>query len=111
MHDKRCDARKHRRRVPEDWHAHKAIWNAKRLFVEASWEPLAAAELKRILEVRRQLLARDEDELIAAVLEALDDYQGQISGEDTQVMRLWNEPGHTVRLRDLWRRLVGTQAP
>ena len=70
---------------PEDWQVRKTTWDAKRLLVEASWEPLAPAEVKRIVEDRRQLLVRDEEELIEAVWEAMHDYQSQIRGEGSQV--------------------------
>jgi hypothetical protein len=77
--------------------------------VEASWEPLAPPEVKRIVEDRRQLLVRDEEELIEAVWEALHDYQTQIRGEGSQVMRLWNEPVHTPKPEEPLSREIGAE--
>jgi hypothetical protein len=94
---------------PEDWQVRKATWDAKRLLVEASWEPLGPAEVKRIVEDRRQLLVRDEEELIEAVWEALHDYQSQIRGEGSQVMRLWNEPVHTPKPEEPLSREIGAE--
>ena len=94
---------------PDDWQVHKATWDAKRLLVEASWEPLPPAEVKRIIEDRRQLLVRDEEELSEAVWEALHDYQNQIRGEGSQVMRLWNEPVHTPKPEEPLSREIGTE--
>jgi hypothetical protein len=94
---------------PEDWQVHKATWDAKRVLVEASWEPLAPAEVKRIVEDRHQLLVRDEEELIEAVWEALRDYESQIRGEGSQVMRLWNEPVHTPKPEEPLSREIGAE--
>jgi hypothetical protein len=93
----------------DDWQVRKATWDAKRLLVEASWEPLAPPEVKRIVEDRRQLLVRDEEELIEAVWEALHDYQTQIRGEGSQVMRLWNEPVHTPKPKEPLSREIGAE--
>ncbi len=93
----------------EDWQVRKATWDAKRLLVEASWEPFAPEEVKRIIEDRRQLLVRDEEELIEAVWEALRDYQIQIRGEGSQVMRFWNEPVHTPKPEEPLCREIGAE--
>ena len=93
----------------EDWQVHKATWGAKRLLVEASWEPLMPAEVKRIIEDRRQLLVRDEEDLIEAVWEALHDYQSQIRSEGSRVMRLWNEPVHTPKPEEPLSRGIGAE--
>lgn len=94
---------------PDDWQVRKATWDAKRLLVEASWEPLAPGEIKRIVEDRRQLLVRDEEELMEAVWEALRDFQTQIRGEGSQVMRLWNEPVHTPKPEEPLSREIGAE--
>jgi hypothetical protein len=82
---------------PTDWYIRKATWDAKRLFMDARWEPLDPAAVKRIIEDRRQLLVRDEQELMEAVWEALHDYQTAIRTEGSRVMRLWNEPVYTPK--------------
>jgi hypothetical protein len=79
---------------PTDWYVRKATWDAKRLLIDASWEPLEPATLKRIIEDRRQLLVRDEEELIEAVWAVLQKYQAAIRAEGSRMMRLWNEPAY-----------------
>jgi hypothetical protein len=52
---------------------------------------------------------RDEEELIEAVWVALQDYQSQIRGEGSQVMRLWNEPVHTPKTEEPLSREIGAE--
>jgi len=94
---------------PEDWEVQQATWSAKRLLFEASWEPLPPEQVKRIIEDRRHLLVRDEEELIEAVWEALHDYQVQIRGGGSQIMRLWNEPVHTPKPEEPLSREIGAE--
>jgi hypothetical protein len=94
---------------PDDWHVRKATWDAKRLLVEATWEPLTPAGVKRIVEDRRQLLVRDEQELMDAVGEALLDYQSELRAEGSRVMRLWNEPVHIPKREESLSREIGAE--
>ena len=68
-----------------------AVWEAERAFIEASWEPLDPATVIRMIEDKRQLLVRDQQELAEAVWSALGDYQKDIRDEGSRVMRLWDE--------------------
>jgi hypothetical protein len=52
---------------------------------------------------------RDEEELFEAVWEALHDYQLQIRGEGSQLMRLWNEPVHTPKPEEPLSRELGRE--
>jgi hypothetical protein len=79
---------------PGDWYVRHAVWEGKRELREAAWEPLDPMTTKRVVQDRRQLLVRDEKELMEA---ALEDYQAELRGEGSRVMRLWNEPVHTPR--------------
>ena len=69
----------------------RAIWEARRSSVEAAWEPLDTRTVMRIVEDKRQLLVRDQQELAEAVWLALEDYQKDIRNEGSRVMRLWDE--------------------
>ena len=84
-------------RYPDDWYLRKAVWDTKRLLIETSWEPIDPTSVKRIVEDRRQLLVRDEQELMEAVCVSLRDYQAAIREEGSRVMRLWNEPAYTPK--------------
>jgi hypothetical protein len=79
------------REYPTDWWIRKSVWDARRLLVENAWEPLGPAAVRRVIEDRRHMLVRDENELMDAVLDALDDLQTTIRGEGDRVRRLWNE--------------------
>jgi hypothetical protein len=84
---------------PADWHLRQAAWRAERALVEISWEAISPSEVKRIIADNRQLLVRDEQELMEAVSQSLLDYQDAIRAEGSRVMRLWNEAsfGHTPK--------------
>jgi hypothetical protein len=71
------------RDYPEDWWIRKSAWEARRLLLENSWEPLDPVTIRRVVEERRHLLVRDEDELMDAVVEALQEFQTSIRGEGT----------------------------
>lgn len=76
---------------PTDWWIHKSVWEARRLLLENEWEPLDPAVVMRVVEDRRHMLVRDENELMDAVLEALTEFQTAIRDEGDKVRRLWNE--------------------
>ncbi len=77
--------------IQEKMEFRKSVWEAERTLLEATWEPLDSNTVLRIIEDRRQLLVRDQQELAEAVLLALEDYQNDIRDEGSRVMRLWNE--------------------
>ncbi len=79
------------------WDVRKAVWDAKRLMLESSWEPLDPSTVKRMVADKRQLLVRDEQELMNAVCCALGELQAAIRDERGPVMRLWNEPTFTPK--------------
>jgi hypothetical protein len=97
------------REYPDDWYLRRAVWDARRLLVETSWEPIDPATVKRIVEDRRQLLIRDDQELIEAVWESLNDYQAAIRDEGSRVMRLWNEPAYTPKPEEPLSREIGSE--
>jgi hypothetical protein len=73
------------------WDARRAIWEARRAYLDAAWAPLDFRAIMRIVEDKRQLLVRDQQELAEAVWLALEDYQKDIRDEGSRVMRLWDE--------------------
>ncbi len=79
------------------WEVRKAASDCNRTLTETSWSPLDATVVKRLIQDKRQLLVRDESELLEAVWQALSDYQEAVRGEGSRVMRLWNEPRFTPK--------------
>jgi hypothetical protein len=86
------------REYSTDWWIRKSVWEARRLILENAWEPLEPAAVRRVVEDRRHMLVRDENELMDAVLEALQEFQATIRSEGDRVRRLWNEyhVGHAL---------------
>jgi hypothetical protein len=74
-----------------DWWIRKAVWEARRLLLKSTWEPLAPEVTKRVIEDREHMLVRDEAEFMEAVWEALHEFQTRIRDAGDRIRRLWNE--------------------
>ena len=56
-----------------------------------TWAPLTPAEVLRLATSRRGRLVQSPDDLCEAVIDALQKYEKELHGEQTQVQFLWNK--------------------